>query len=160
LERWTGAEQAPTPPASTNQYLYSGFEPPAELQVMAVRRVWLVVAAGLCALGIGLVWLRTRVGRSTIFCAVVCVAAATLLLSYPEAAVLLVQAAAIGVAFTALSALIEWLMADTQQTRPAPTTAVGSSVASLAATQPWVSEHPASGSQVSTPSLQSSGSAP
>ncbi|MCC6493533.1 MAG: hypothetical protein IT424_10985 [Pirellulales bacterium] len=156
LERWTGAQQAPSPPGSMNQYLYSGFEPPSDVRVLLVRRLWVVIAAGLGALAVGLLWLHTNVGRAPAFWAAICVAAAGLLLSYPEAAVLLIQAAAVGVVFTIVSALTQWLLADARQAPAAPPPA--SSVASLAATQPWSADGGGSASRTAVAGLQSSGS--
>jgi hypothetical protein len=161
LERWTAATTAPTPGPRTNQYLYSAFEPPDSVEFVALRRIWIVVAAGLAVLAIGLAWLYTSLARSAAFWLLLCVAAGVLLLVYPEAVIVLVQAVILGGAFTVLSAVTQWLLASSSPRRSSSSTSA-SSVGSLAATQPWMTEPPvASGaSSASGTTYQPSGSAP
>jgi hypothetical protein len=161
LEQWTGAIQAPTPGPRTNQYLYSAFEPPPFVEFVAVRRIWLVVAAGLAALAVGLAWLYTSVARSAAFWLAVCISAVGILFIYPEAAVVMVQAVILGGAFTLLSMVVQWLLAGARPRQPLSTPAA-SSVASLGATQSWIAE-PAGEPAVPAPSgstYQATGSAP
>jgi hypothetical protein len=164
IERWTGAAKAPAPGASTNQYVYTAFTAPARARVEMVRAVWIVLAAGLTALIIGLVWLYTRIARTAAFWLTVCIAAGVLLALFPGAAVLMVQATLIGVVFTAVSALTKWLLADGQPAAVtmAPSAAAPSSAASVAVTQSWAADGSANSGRTSTqaPSFHTSGSAP
>ena len=161
LERWTGATSAPTPSPRMNQYLYSSFEPPSAVEVTAVRRIWIVVAGGLAALAVGLAWLYTRIARTAAFWLVMCIAAGGFLFTYPEAAVLMVQAICLGGAFTLVSTITQWLLASGRPGRMASTSTAASSVASLTATQPWLAETPGpTGSAISAtsgPRYQGSG---
>lgn len=141
LEEWTDATSAPELPASTNEYLYSAFDSPVVANVQLVRRVWLIIAAGAGALAVGLVALYTNLGRTAGFWLAAIIAAVASLAAYPEAAVLLVQAIFLGGAFTIVSLLTRWLLADVRIRRSAPP-APPSSVASLTATQPWLGERP------------------
>jgi hypothetical protein len=163
LEQWTGASKAPEPGPSSNQYLYSAFEAPAVARVEVVRHIWILVAAGLAALAVGLMLVYTRIVRSGLFWTLVCVAAGVLLLAYPEAAGLLVQAITIGGVFTVISALTMWLLTDAERTVTAPIQAApASSIVSMAATQSWMAdaaEEP-DHSAASAPSYHPSGSAP
>jgi hypothetical protein len=161
LERWTGATAAPTPGPRTNQYLYSAFQPPENVEFVAVRRIWLAIAAAVVALGVGLAWLYTSLARSASFWLVLCIAAVAMLFVYPEAAVLMVQAIVLGGAFTLFSVVIQWLLGGARPRRSAPPTPA-SSIASLGATQSWIIESPGA-ADVSAPSgssYQASGSAP
>jgi hypothetical protein len=160
LEQWTAATSAPSPPDSTNAYLYSAFDVPRAAEVATVRRVWIVIGASLAALAVGLAWLYSRVARTPGFWLAACISAAALLLVYPEAAVVLVQAIALGVVFTLASAATRWLLADARP-RLAPPAPAASSIASLAATQAWVTEGAAPAmSGASASGLHASGSAP
>ncbi|BBO31285.1 hypothetical protein PLANPX_0897 [Lacipirellula parvula] len=141
LEEWTNATSAPELPASTNEYLYSAFDSPAAADVQLVRRAWLIIAAGAGALAVGLVALYTNLGRTAGFWLAAMIAAVASLAAYPEAAVMLVQAIFLGGAFTIVSLLTRWLLADVRIRRSAPP-APPSSVASLTATQPWLGERP------------------
>lgn len=139
LETWAAAFKAPELPASTNQYLYSAFDAPAGASVKVVRRAWLIIAAGVGALAIGLVALYTNLGRTAGFWLAAIIAVAATLAAYPEAAVLLVQAIFLGGAFTIVSLATRWLLADVRirrSSQPAP----ASSIASLTATQPWLAD--------------------
>jgi hypothetical protein len=159
LERWTTATAAPTPGPRTNQYLYSAFVPPTGVEFVAVRRIWLVVAGGLVVLAVGLAWLYTPLARTAAFWLTLCVAAACLLFVFPEAVILLVQAVILGGAFTVLAAVTQWLIARPSPRRTAPP-APASSVASLAATQPWTTEPPtAAAASSSGTTYQPTGSA-
>jgi hypothetical protein len=164
LERWTAAAKAPAPAPSSNQYVYTAFTAPARARVEMVRAVWIVLAAGLTALIVGLVWLYTRIARTAAFWLTVCVAAGVLLALFPGAAVLMVQATLIGVVFTAVSALTKWLLADGQPAAVtmAPSPAAPSSAASVAVTQSWAADGSANSGRASTqaPSFHTSGSAP
>lgn len=140
--------------------MYSAFHAPLQVEFLAVRRIWIVVAAGLGALVIGLASLYTGLVRSAGFWLALCVAAGGVLFVYPEIAVLMVQAIFLGGAFTIVSLVSQWLLAGTRAPRMSPAPAA-SSIASLAATQPWVAEPRAGGSDVSAASgstYQTSGS--
>jgi hypothetical protein len=161
LERWTAASSGPTPSPRTNQYLYSAFQPPESVEFVAVRRVWMVVAAGLAALAVGLAWLYTRIARSAAFWLALCIGAAGLLFIYPETVIVMVQAIVLGAAFTLISVVTQWLLSGSRPRVAAPSTAA-SSVASLTATQPWIAEAPradqSEASATSEPSIHASGS--
>ncbi len=161
LERWTAASSGPTPSPRTNQYLYSAFQPPESAEFVAVRRVWMVVAAGLAALAVGLAWLYTQVARSAAFWLALCIGAAGLLFIYPETVIVMVQAIVLGGAFTLISVVTQWLLSGVRPRMAAPPTAA-SSVASLTATQPWIAEPGGADGSVATaasePSIHASGS--
>jgi hypothetical protein len=162
LERWTAASSGPTPSPRTNQYLYSAFQPPESVEFVAVRRVWMVVAAGLAALAVGLAWLYTQIARSAAFWLALCIGAAGLLFIYPETVIVLVQAIVLGGAFTLISVVAQWLLSGARPRMTPPPTAA-SSVASLTATQPWIAEAGGADGSVASapsgPSIHASGSA-
>lgn len=139
LERWTGATEAPPLPASTNEYLFSSFDVLDVAVVSMVRRIWLIVGAGVGALAIGLACLYTQLGRTAGFWLAVLIAAAAGITAYPEASVLLVQAVFLGGVFTLVSVATKWLLADIRP-RTTSYSAPASSVASLTATQPWLAD--------------------
>lgn len=139
LEAWTNASTAQKLPASTNEYLYSAFDAPAEAGVRLVRRAWLIIAAGAGALAVGLVALYTNLGRTAGFWLAAIIAAVGTLVAYPEASVLLVQAIFLGGAFTIVSLATKWLLTDVRIRRSSQA-APPSSIASLTATQPWLAD--------------------
>jgi hypothetical protein len=165
LERWSGASPRPGPSPAMNQYVFTAFEMPAQVDIRIIRHIWVVLCGGLAALAVGLALLYTRLARSAAFWLTLCIAAAVLLLAYPEAAAGLVQAVIIGGVFTLASALIRWLLSDGKTpsaAAPALTPSATSSVASLAATQAWEPNDGADAGRTSESvgSFQASGAAP
>jgi hypothetical protein len=163
LEHWTGAAARPAPSPALNQYVFTAFDMPTEVQITVVERVWMIMLGGLAALAVGLALLYTNVARSGAFWLALCIAAAVLLITYPEAAIGLVQAVLIGAAFTLVSTLTRWLLADGEPApMPAQAAVPASSIASLAATQAWIADDgPEAGhSGASTGRYQASGAAP
>ncbi len=163
LEHWTGAATRPAPSAALNQYVFTAFDMPSQVQLTVVRRLWMILLGGLAALAVGLALLYTNVARSGAFWLALCIASAILLAAYPEAAVGLVQAVVIGAVFTLVSALTRWLLADGEPRTTLPSAAApASSIASLAATQAWIADEGAEGapSGASTGRYQASGAAP
>jgi hypothetical protein len=107
--------------------------------------------------------LYTNVVRSAAFWLILCIAAAMLLIAYPEAVVGLVQSVIIGASFTLVSALTKWLFADGESRSMLTSPPVSaSSVVSLAATQEWIADDGAEAGQsgASTGKYQPSGAAP
>jgi hypothetical protein len=157
LEQWVGATRSLGPPPAAHQYLYSAFQAPPDAEVAVLRHIWVIVAAGLAALAVGLAWMYTRLGRSTAFWLSLSAALAVLLFAYPETVVVVVQAIFLGGVFTLVSAVTRWLMSSEASSH---VMAPASSVAHLAATEAWVSDGAESDEAVaSAPSFHTSGSA-
>jgi hypothetical protein len=123
LEAWIGASRQDALPKTGSTYLFStlGRQPTLSF-TLAGRRLLLFAASGL-ALVVGLVLLNVRAARRPEALLATALILAALALAWPDAAVLLAQAAAAGVAVTAALALGIWLTAG-RTIWPATTTPI------------------------------------
>ena len=90
LERLTGATSTP-PPASSNQYLYRGFEIPREVDVLVVGKTWLVFTTTIMAFGIGMLLIYTPLLHNSLFWLALALALAGLVVISPAFIMLAVQ---------------------------------------------------------------------
>ena len=67
LQRITNATFAPPPPLSTTQYTFRAFQLPQQVEVVIVRKVWLIAAFTLLAFGIGVLLFKTQLARQGVF---------------------------------------------------------------------------------------------
>jgi hypothetical protein len=106
LEKWAGATAQLAPVAADNQYLFTGMAPVATIEVITAPRWVIVLAASSAVLLVLAAWTyvpRTQRGWLLVGIALVI---ACLALAYPGPALLLAQAAVLGVAAAAISLLI------------------------------------------------------
>ncbi|NOY40239.1 MAG: hypothetical protein GXP26_00180 [Planctomycetes bacterium] len=158
LERLTGATSAP-PPASSNQYLYRGFEIPRAVRVIVVGQSWLVFTTTLAAFAIGLLLIYTPLMQNSLFWLVLTVALAGLVLVAPAFTMLAVQAIFWAGLMTVAAAILRHLFVGKSGSYNTLEPKLGT--ASTAVTAAWEpvaeSEATAKGSQA-TP-IQTGGSA-
>jgi hypothetical protein len=119
LESWSGASAQIAASAGNNQYLFTGLLPVSTIELVTAPR-WLVVLVA-SAVGLSLVigWYYLPVAaRSGALVALVIVIAATAV-SYPTAALLIAQAAVLGLVLGMLSMLLtRYLMRPRQRLTP------------------------------------------
>ncbi len=106
LEAWIGATAGELPPATANRYLFSSLGPQIDLEIWTVKRSGLVFISSLAMLLVGLVLIYVPSARhpSALFVAAIVLLAGALL--EPEVAMLLAQAAALGLILALMAA---WL---------------------------------------------------
>ena len=126
LEAWVGAESRAELPSGTNVFLFGALGDRPALELRTASRSVLVFAASLAALATGLLvmYAPPRGRRLAAFAALGAIAA--LAAMYPEAAVLLLQAAALGLALAAVAMTMERLLSGRR--RPAVRRATSSIV--------------------------------
>jgi hypothetical protein len=110
LEKWVGATAQIAPTANDNEYLFTGLLPVASIELVTTPRWLIVLAASSSALALlaGWFYLPLRL-RPWMLVAVIVVIAVTAV-AYPTAAVLIAQAAAIGVVLALLSMFVtRWI---------------------------------------------------
>jgi hypothetical protein len=107
LEEWANASAQIGPTAAQNEYLYTGFAPVLSVELITAPRWLVVLTASSAVLSIGLLWLYVPAARrGWIIGAVACLIAA-LSLAFPVPALLLAQAAAIGVVVVLLAIVLK-----------------------------------------------------
>jgi len=136
LEKSTGATTAPEPPASSNQYLYSGFAVPEEVSVLVVSHLWLMTTCILAAFGLGMLLLTTSVAKHVSFWLLLALALTAGAFSYPEFALLVVQAIFWGAAMTLAATLLKRTLVSPP--RPGYVLAPAAQSASTAVTESWI----------------------
>jgi hypothetical protein len=98
LESWVGATVQPAPSRRQSEYLFSGFAPIATVEVVLIPRWTIVlVVSGVAFLGI-LAWTYVAPNRRTWVGIGFALLIATMAIAYPTAAVLVGQAAILGLA--------------------------------------------------------------
>jgi hypothetical protein len=123
LEEWVGATPQQAPTDADNQYLYTGLLPVSSIAFVTTPR-WLIVllaSAATLVLFTGLFYLPMATRPWMLIALVVIIAAAAI--AYPSAALLIAQAAAIGVLLAALSAIISRIVARPARRAVAPAAA-------------------------------------
>ncbi len=121
LEQWVGASTQQAPTSAQNEYLYSGLAPVSSIEVVTAPRWFIVLVSSGAVLALALAWMYVpAVRRRWIVVAVACLLA-TLAVAYPTPAMLLAQAAVLGVLLAGLAVLIARLAArPTQWYLPVP----------------------------------------
>jgi hypothetical protein len=120
LEKWAGASTQIAPATSDNQYLFTGLVPVSSIALVTAPR-WLIVlfaSAVALALVCGWFYLPTRAKPWMLAAAIVVIAAAAIM--YPTAAVLIAQAASIGVVLALLSMITSRWRSQPGRRRLAP----------------------------------------
>lgn len=142
LERWVGATTQLTPPASENQYLFSGLAPAASIEVTTMPRWLIVLAASGAVVALVMAWLHVRAARRGWIVIALAACAAALAVIYPTPAMLFGQAAVLGVGVAAVAVVLSRLLV-----RPAPWSrpAGGSTMVRLSATRTEPAPPPAVG---------------
>ena len=110
LETWAGASHATPLPNTTNRYLCSTLGPPAEMTVHVVPRWLIVLAASGAALvvGLGLIYLPPLRHPALLWITAITAVAAGF--AAPEPALLILQAASLGVLLTVVAGMLKrWL---------------------------------------------------
>lgn len=106
LESWSGASRRQGPPAGVNRYLFSAVGPVENCTVYTAERATIVFVASAVALALGLLLLYVRAMRHPIALTAGGAILIGLAAAEPAAAVLFLQAAALGVALAILGALL------------------------------------------------------
>jgi len=141
LEYSTGAATAPEPPMSANQYLYSGFDIPREVNVLVVSHWLLITTCILAAFGFGMLLIHTAVAKSVLFWLLLALMLTAGVFSYPELSLLLVQSIFWGGAMTLAAILLQKVFAS--PARPEYVLAPTAKSASTAVTESWIHGQPA-----------------
>lgn len=106
LESWIGVNPIAGPPESANQYLFSTVGSTNQLDIWTARRSVLVFTASMLVLGFGLLLIYVPALRHPGLFLVVAVFVTGVAVLEPEAAVLLAQAAGLGMALTVIAVLL------------------------------------------------------
>jgi hypothetical protein len=150
LEKWVGATVLNAPAGRQHEYLFSGLAPMASIEVVTAPRWLIVLVASAAALALGLSWVYVPgVRRDWVVLGVACVIAG-MAAAFPAPALLLGQAAVLGVVSALLAATISRLLArparwvepvkglgsSLRPPAPRPESSVLSSIGSAASTAP------------------------
>jgi hypothetical protein len=120
LETWVGATAGAAPPPTTNQYLFSALQIPAQLSVFTADRTLIVLLCSALALLVGLMLLYVPVSRHPGVLLTGTVALVAVGLQYPEPVLLAAQAEVLGLALVLVAALLKRLAARRRPGAPAP----------------------------------------
>jgi hypothetical protein len=103
LEAWTEASRQDAPPGSTNRYVFTTWGAPRQLVLTTAYRSWLLLAAsgGIFLVGLLLMYVPWLRHPAVLFA--MALATGTLSAAYPEAAILVAQAAVLGVLMAVLA---------------------------------------------------------
>lgn len=139
LQQWSGASIVPTPPPTTNQYLYSAFDVPPVVEVTVAHQVWLIGASTLAAFGIGLLCVYTPVASKVSFWLGLALVLLALLLAYPELALLVGQAVFWGGVMTLAVIMLRRSFVRHSDSQVVLTTSASSAL-SASATESWANK--------------------
>jgi hypothetical protein len=128
LEGWTGAPARASPPVSTNQYVFSSLDLLPGLEIRTADRALVVFTASLAALATGLLMIYVPLARSTLALFVGAVLLIGLSLMFPAPAILLLQAAGLGVVLAAFSGGLDRMVSRRHGRREVMRRASGSSI--------------------------------
>jgi hypothetical protein len=131
LEKWAGASELIAPTVAQNEYLYSGLAPVLSIEFITAPRWLIVLVASSTVLAVGLLWIYMPAARRGWIVVTAAALIAVLAVAFPVPALLLGQAAAIGVVVVLLSWLLKratsrpshWpvtVSAGSSQRQPAP----------------------------------------
>jgi hypothetical protein len=109
LESWVGATNQLSPTQSQNAYLYSGLAPVASIEMLTAPRWLIVLVSSAVVLAAVTVWLYVPVARRAWIALALAAIVAGLAIAYPDPAVLVGQAALLGIGLAAIGvALRRW----------------------------------------------------
>ena len=114
LEQWVDASTQLAPADAQNQYLFTGLLPVSTIEVITAPRWLIVLIASTAALVLVLAHVYLPFARQTWVVAVAACAIAALAIIYPTAALLLAQAAAVGVVLAMLAIVLSRLFVATE----------------------------------------------
>ncbi len=149
LAEWCGAPEAADFVPSGNVYLFSSSKPINEISFGAARRVGLVAIASGWLLFSGLLLLYVPWARRPGVLLVLVVLLAALAALQPEAALVVAQAAALGLVFALIAAILKRMLVTETET-PRPPAGQSSLIAERGSTQPEYSFAPHDDRETST----------
>jgi hypothetical protein len=117
LETWVGARHLASIPEGTTRYLFSGLGRIHGGELRTAGRAWIVLVASTMVLIVGLAWIYVPATRHPAALLLLAVLLLSLGVLYPEATLLMAQAASLGL----LLALVAALLRRSLLRRPAPT---------------------------------------
>ncbi|MEX0938069.1 MAG: hypothetical protein WDZ59_09430 [Pirellulales bacterium] len=159
LETWVGAQRGTSVPSTTNRYLFSSLKNVQPLRISTADRSLIVLLASAVTLGMGLLLLYVRASRHPGVLLAGALALMALGLVYPEPAMLIAQAATLGLLLAVLATLLKLVL--TRQ-RQAPVVVRGSAssmaspIQSTESLAPPVAEHPPGSTATLQPSESNS----
>jgi hypothetical protein len=106
LEKWVSASTQIGPASTDNQYLFSGLLPVASIELVTAPRWLIVLGASLLAIAMVFGWHYLPPHLRSWMLLAVAVAIGTAAVSYPTAALLIAQAAAIGIVLATISLFV------------------------------------------------------
>ena len=109
LEEWTNATEQPGPTDAQNVYLYTGLLPVSSIELTTSPRWLIVLAASAIVLAISTLLMYLPTGRRNWVLAVLACAIAAGAIAYPTPALLVAQAAAIGLVLSVVAVLLSHL---------------------------------------------------
>ncbi len=112
LETWSGAAHRTPVPAGTNRYLYSNLGPVGPCRLRTAGRSWIVLVSSGAALVLGLVLLYVPAVRRPGLLLALAVGLVGAGAWSPATAVLVAQAAALGLVLTALAGLLQRVVVE------------------------------------------------
>lgn len=137
LETWSGALHLASVPLGTNRYLYSAFGPINTAELRTAGRAWIVLFASGWVLIVGLVLIYVPAARHPALLVVLAMALMGVYAVWPVAALLVAQAALLGLGLALLAAALQWGLGRAARAAAAPpppqTTAAALSAAGAAA---------------------------
>jgi hypothetical protein len=123
MEEWAGATNQLAPSEAQNAYLYSGLAPVASIEMLTAPRWLVVLAASGLVLAVVSLWMYVPSVRRGWLGVLLAAVVAGLAVAYPAPAVLLGQAAVLGVILAGVSM---WLQRRLVRPLPRPSTTSGS----------------------------------
>ena len=116
LELWIGATQRTAVPSNTNRYLFSSFGPVERCSLRTASRSWLVLGASGAALVAGLLLIYVPRLRHPAVLFVSALGLLTVGIVWPQPALLVAQAASLGLALALFAGLLQQSMAGRRVT--------------------------------------------
>ncbi len=110
LESWVGAGHQDALPSQTNQYVFTSFGVPPELEVITLTRAQLLLGASGAVLLLGLALIHLSWMRHPTWLLVIGVAILAGSILAPDLAVVFVQAGLLGAVLVAFSKIVEWVL--------------------------------------------------
>jgi hypothetical protein len=122
FETWAGASHQLGPATNQNAYLFSGLSPASSIELLTAPRWLIVLVASSAVLAIASLWMYVPLARRGWISILMAAIVAGLAIAYPEAAVLVGQASALGVVFAAVGLALRHWTSSRAVPRPPATT--------------------------------------
>jgi hypothetical protein len=120
LEAWSGATAELAPSSNQNIYLFSGLAPVASIDVLTAPRWLIVLATSGAVLALAMLWIHVLAVRRGWVGLLAATGIAALAASFPTPAVLVAQAAVLGILLSAVALLLQRRLARPRW-QPQPT---------------------------------------